>query len=118
MIDWEKGCRGGFSTGELDEWIPGWRERASEITDLRNRLTAAQRVVDEFDTGERLDPDGGEHRLRREFAAALAGLRTPESIGNSDGWYALGRVREIVKEHSSVCIWHDALIAALEGPKP
>ncbi len=28
-------CRGGFGTKELDEFIPGWRERASEITVLR-----------------------------------------------------------------------------------
>lgn len=28
-------CRGGFSTEELDEFVPGWRERAAEIMALR-----------------------------------------------------------------------------------
>ncbi len=28
-------CRGGFGVGELDEFIPGWRERASEIGRLK-----------------------------------------------------------------------------------
>lgn len=39
MIDLEKrGCRGGFSVKELDSFIPGWRDRASEITTLRARV--------------------------------------------------------------------------------
>ena len=36
LIDLEGcGCRGGFSTGELDEFIPGWRDKVSEIGKLR-----------------------------------------------------------------------------------
>ena len=31
-------CRGGFHVDELDEFIPGWRERASEIASLRTQL--------------------------------------------------------------------------------
>ena len=39
LIDLEgRGCRGGFSTGELDEFIPGWRERLSERTTLKKRI--------------------------------------------------------------------------------
>ena len=39
LIDLEGcNCRGGFGTKELDELIPGWRERASEIARLRNEL--------------------------------------------------------------------------------
>ena len=45
LIDLEgRGCRGGFGTRELDDFIPGWRERASEIAMLRReveRLEAA-----------------------------------------------------------------------------
>ena len=45
LIDLEgRGCRGGFGTRELDDFIPGWRERASEIAMLRQeveRLEAA-----------------------------------------------------------------------------
>ena len=36
MIDLEgRGCRGGFSTGELDGFIPGWRDKVSEMTKLK-----------------------------------------------------------------------------------
>lgn len=39
LIDLEgRNCRGGFGTEELDEFIPGWRERASEITALREEV--------------------------------------------------------------------------------
>lgn len=31
----EGGCRGGFGARELDEFIPGWRDRVSEIGKLR-----------------------------------------------------------------------------------
>lgn len=34
----EGGCRGGFSTGELDMFIPGWRDELSERTDLLARI--------------------------------------------------------------------------------
>lgn len=34
----EGGCRGGFHVDELDEFIPGWRDRASEIVALRARI--------------------------------------------------------------------------------
>lgn len=49
LIDLEgRNCRGGFSTGELDMFIPGWREKVSviaqlkaEIADLRVSLESA-----------------------------------------------------------------------------
>ena len=45
LIDLEgRNCRGGFSTGELDEFIPGWREKVSEITALREQLARAAAV--------------------------------------------------------------------------
>lgn len=34
----EGGCRGGFGTGELDMFIPGWREELSERTALLARI--------------------------------------------------------------------------------
>ena len=37
-------CRGGFGTKELDEFIPGWRERSSEIVQLRSQLEHAAAV--------------------------------------------------------------------------
>jgi hypothetical protein len=39
MIDLEgRNCRGGFSTGELDDFIPGWRSELSLVTQLRAAL--------------------------------------------------------------------------------
>lgn len=39
LIDLEgRNCRGGFSVGELDMFIPGWRDELSEITRLREYI--------------------------------------------------------------------------------
>ena len=38
----EGGCRGGFGTKELDEFIPGWREELSERKHLQDRAAAAE----------------------------------------------------------------------------
>jgi hypothetical protein len=39
MIDLEgRNCRGGFSAGELDGFIPGWRDKVSEIGRLKARI--------------------------------------------------------------------------------
>lgn len=38
-------CRGGFGTDELDEFIPGWRERASENAALRDELERLTREL-------------------------------------------------------------------------
>ena len=39
MIDLEgRNCRGGFGAGELDRFIPGWREEVSEITALKAEI--------------------------------------------------------------------------------
>lgn len=38
----EGGCRGGFGVGELDMFIPGWREELSELHQLRKEVAAAR----------------------------------------------------------------------------
>ncbi len=39
LIDLEgRNCRGGFHTSELDQLIPGWRDRCGEIAELRARV--------------------------------------------------------------------------------
>jgi hypothetical protein len=39
MIDLKgRGCRGGFSDGELDMFIPGWRERVSPIAEMQREI--------------------------------------------------------------------------------
>jgi hypothetical protein len=45
LIDYRAGCRGGFGTSELDAWIPGWRERASEITALKAELVKTKEAL-------------------------------------------------------------------------
>ena len=40
LIDLDgRNCRGGFSVRELDEFIPGWRDRLSELVKLREEVT-------------------------------------------------------------------------------
>jgi hypothetical protein len=39
LIDLEgRGCRGGFHVSELDEFVPGWRDRVCEIGQLKARV--------------------------------------------------------------------------------
>jgi hypothetical protein len=40
------GCRGGFDIGELDEFIPGWREELLELVKLRTDLASARKVIE------------------------------------------------------------------------
>ena len=41
LIDLEgRGCRGGFGTRELDDFIPGWRDRVSEFGRLKAEVQA------------------------------------------------------------------------------
>lgn len=44
----EGGCRGGFGTRELDDFIPGWRERVSEIVKLRAQLAERDRDAERY----------------------------------------------------------------------
>lgn len=36
----DRGCRGGFGTGELDDFIPGWRDRVAMFGKLKAKLVA------------------------------------------------------------------------------
>lgn len=47
----EGDCRGGFGTGELDMFIPSWRDELSEMVALRERvqeLTESRNLLDEI----------------------------------------------------------------------
>lgn len=49
LIDLDRrGCRGGFGTEELDDFIPGWRDRVSEITSLREEVKMLSARVTEL----------------------------------------------------------------------
>jgi hypothetical protein len=41
----EGGCRGGFHVDELDQFIPGWRDRVSEIGRLKARVAELERAA-------------------------------------------------------------------------
>lgn len=49
----EGGCRGGFHTDELDEFVPGWRERASEVFALRATVATLQARIVELEARPR-----------------------------------------------------------------
>lgn len=58
MIDLKgRGCRGGFSDGELDVFIPGWRERVSPITELQQRIVAVRAICEDHEK-RHPDPSG------------------------------------------------------------
>jgi chorismate-pyruvate lyase len=67
------GCRGGFHANELDEFIPGWRERLAyttkleaEVKSLSSRLVAVERERDEaLDRADELD--GHQEQVSAEF---------------------------------------------------
>lgn len=40
-----RGCRGGFGTGELDDFIPGWRDQLSERTALLKRIAELEALT-------------------------------------------------------------------------
>lgn len=52
LIDLEgRGCRGGFGTRELDDFIPGWRDKVSELARIkgqRDELLAALKSLMEM----------------------------------------------------------------------
>lgn len=46
LIDLEgRGCRGGFGVGELDDFIPGWREEVSEINRLKAEIASKSEQI-------------------------------------------------------------------------
>lgn len=50
LIDLEgRNCRGGFSTGELDEFIPGWRDRVAEFGLLKTEVARLRTRVTELE---------------------------------------------------------------------
>ena len=51
-------CRGGFHTGELDGFIPGWRERLGTIAKLQAEIAAAKQALAWISVEERMPPAG------------------------------------------------------------
>ncbi len=59
MIDLEgRNCRGGFSTGELDQFIPGWRDRVSEIVKLKERIEQQDAAIARLTERAAIQPEG------------------------------------------------------------
>ena len=47
LIDLEgRGCRGGFSTGELDDFVPDWRKEVADVVRLQRVLVDLSRSVE------------------------------------------------------------------------
>jgi hypothetical protein len=63
LIDWNgRGCRGGFGTSELDDFIPGWREKVSEMAALKAEIARLKSVEAEVERlkAERDRPETGD----------------------------------------------------------
>ena len=70
LIDLDgKGCRGGFGVGELDEFIPGWREELSERNADRQQIADLQAQVERM--REALRPFAAYANLLGEHGAIL-----------------------------------------------
>lgn len=72
LIDLEgRGCRGGFSTSELDEFIPGWRDRVSELVRVKTQRDELLKALKNFvNHGTCFDED--------DMAQALAAIAKVE----------------------------------------
>lgn len=99
----EGGCRGGFGTGELDVFIPGWRERSSVLTAALARVHALTKERDDYILKQKVwesanDELRSEHiKLKREIddlqrlPQALVGF-IPQTYGDAirAGWIKHG----------------------------
>lgn len=57
MIDLEgRNCRGGFGVGELDMFIPGWRDELSEMTRLKSEVERLRAVLKAIASDPALPP--------------------------------------------------------------
>jgi hypothetical protein len=49
LIDLEgRGCRGGFGTRELDDFIPGWRDELSALAGKDREIAALREEIERF----------------------------------------------------------------------
>jgi hypothetical protein len=68
-------CRGGFGTEELDEFIPGWRDKVSEITRLRTENADLRTTLET-------------ERMRLVACGVVANADTPESAATARDMHA------------------------------
>lgn len=85
----EGGCRGGFSVGELDQFIPGWRDELSELHQLRAKLAQAL-------ASRELVAEGPLHGKYADVLAPFLALMEIELHANSrkgdrPGWLAMSK---------------------------
>lgn len=101
LIDLEgRNCRGGFGTDELDEFVPGWRDRASEITALRAEVERLRETKD------------GAYLERNRCVALIArmalamGLRAGLARTAIEGWSEDWHGCVYIDLPTGQCSWH------------
>jgi hypothetical protein len=73
--------RGGFGAGELDMFVPGWREEVSELAALRSELATEKRISDKLrDREHAAKVDLAE--VQAELAKVRADLTTAHQTAN------------------------------------
>jgi len=96
LIDLEgRNCRGGFGVGELDDFIPGWRDRVSEIGKLRAEVARLSKLVAPVDQqAHGAMPDDVLRDMESVLGDAMSlypGSReTPDYAVNVAHWFAYG----------------------------
>jgi len=115
-------CRGGFSTEELDMFIPGWREEVWLVNDLREQLAAAEAEVKrqgenflrEVERGKELQlrAEGAESACRsyREDISNLVALHVEAEAALAAKLAAAEKRIEGLKEAAHVTLkWFDTV---------
>lgn len=67
-------CRGGFGTGELDEYIPGWRDKVSEIGRLKAEVANLRAAL-----SHRSTPDQSWHAVGSTEPAVAEVVQIPNT---------------------------------------
>lgn len=107
LIDHEgRGCRGGFSTGELDSWIPGWRDKVSEMARLRARIAELEDITLAPAPLAAITLDGHQLRMALEFINP-DGPENNEQLDDSLTFGIRQHGDDDGKISTGMCCWND-----------
>lgn len=139
LIDLEgRNCRGGFSTGELDEFIPGWRDRVSEfgqlkteVLQLRAEVTRLRELVNtpqlhDFSTAVVLEAAHQRERWGSEHDAGkapedwfwLLGYLGGKALAAAKSGNTAKALHHTVSSAAALANWHAALSGSDTAMRP
>lgn len=90
----DRGCRGGFSVGELDDLVPGWRDRVTELGQLRSQVISLTETIRKIECGLR-QVSGDIQTQHDNMPSPTARKRWGEFIDRINGYAA--ELREAIQ---------------------